>query len=147
VNVNPGGMQWETDLIGYDALSSYGSPSYWAQVMFGKYLGTEVVGTTLTNAGPHIFTSVTKDDKERKLFVKVVNSSSESVPLNIAFDGIPALKPEAKLVTLSGKTPDATNSITNPDALVPVEQKLSVSGTKLQQRIVPYSINVLELSY
>ena len=28
VNVNPGGMQWSTDLIGYNALSSYGSPSY-----------------------------------------------------------------------------------------------------------------------
>jgi alpha-L-arabinofuranosidase len=28
VNVNPGGMQWETDLIGYDTLNSYGSPSY-----------------------------------------------------------------------------------------------------------------------
>ena len=27
VNVNPGGMQWETDLIGYDAVKSYGSPS------------------------------------------------------------------------------------------------------------------------
>ena len=27
VNVNPGGMQWATDLIGYNALSSYGSPS------------------------------------------------------------------------------------------------------------------------
>jgi alpha-N-arabinofuranosidase len=40
VNVNPGGMQWATDLIGYDALSIYGSPSYWAQVLFGKYLGT-----------------------------------------------------------------------------------------------------------
>ena len=28
VNVNPGGMQWSSDLIGYDALGSYGSPSY-----------------------------------------------------------------------------------------------------------------------
>jgi alpha-L-arabinofuranosidase len=30
VNVNPGGMQWPTDLIGYDALTSYGSPAYYA---------------------------------------------------------------------------------------------------------------------
>jgi alpha-N-arabinofuranosidase len=147
VNVNPGGMQWETDLIGYDALKSYGSPSYWAQVIFGKYLGTEVVGTTLTNAGPHVFTSVTRDDKERKLFVKLVNASSETVPLSIALNGITALKPEAKLVTLSGKTPDATNSITNPNALVPVDHKVAVSGTKVRQSIVPYSINVLELNY
>ena len=27
VNVNPGGMQWSSDLIGYDALNSYGSPA------------------------------------------------------------------------------------------------------------------------
>jgi len=147
VNVNPGGMQWETDLIGYDALNSYGSPSYWAQVMFGKYLGTEVVGTTLTNAGPHVFTSVTRDDKQHKLFVKIVNASSDEVPLSIALNGIKALKPEAKLVTLCGKTPDATNSITNPKALVPVEHKLAVSGARLQQSFVPYSINVLELNY
>ena len=30
VNVNPGAWQWRPDLIGYDALSSYGSPSYYA---------------------------------------------------------------------------------------------------------------------
>ena len=39
VNVNAGGMQWESDLIGYDSLTSYGSPSYYAQVMFNEYLG------------------------------------------------------------------------------------------------------------
>jgi alpha-N-arabinofuranosidase len=27
VNVNAGGMQWESDLIGYNTLTSYGSPS------------------------------------------------------------------------------------------------------------------------
>ena len=38
VNVSPGAMQWKSDLIGYDALTSFGSPSYWAQKMFsGKY--------------------------------------------------------------------------------------------------------------
>jgi len=147
VNVNPGGMQWETDLIGYDALTSYGSPSYWAQVLFGKYLGTEVVGTTLTGAGPHVFTSVTRDDARRKLFVKVVNASSEAAPLSIALSGIATLKPEATLVTLSGKTPNATNSITNPKSVVPVEHKITATGTKLQQSFAPYSINALELNY
>src|SRR5581483_5027743 len=33
-NVNPGGMQWRTDLIGYNALNSFGSPAYYAQCMF-----------------------------------------------------------------------------------------------------------------
>jgi alpha-N-arabinofuranosidase len=39
VNVNPGGMQWRTDLIGFDALSSYGSPSYYVQKMFNNNRG------------------------------------------------------------------------------------------------------------
>jgi alpha-N-arabinofuranosidase len=43
VNVNKGGMQWPTDLIGYDASSSYGSPSYYAQKMFSLYHGDNVV--------------------------------------------------------------------------------------------------------
>ena len=43
VNVSPGGMQWSGDLIGYDAMSVYGSPSYYAQALFAKYLGTDVL--------------------------------------------------------------------------------------------------------
>jgi alpha-L-arabinofuranosidase len=39
VNVNPGGRQWGTNLIGYDSLTSFGSPSYYAQVMFASNLG------------------------------------------------------------------------------------------------------------
>ena len=88
VNVNPGGMQWATDLIGYNALTSYGSPSYWAQVLFGSYLGTEVVATTLTNGGPRVYASVTRDEKLHKLFVKVVNASSEAQSLSIALSAL-----------------------------------------------------------
>ena len=36
-------MQWKSDLIGYDALNSYGSPSYYAQKMFGTFQGDEVL--------------------------------------------------------------------------------------------------------
>jgi alpha-N-arabinofuranosidase len=43
VNVNKGGMQWVTDMIGYDTMSSYGSPSYYAQKMFSLYHGDDVV--------------------------------------------------------------------------------------------------------
>jgi alpha-N-arabinofuranosidase len=147
VNVNPGGMQWETDLIGYDALSSYGSPSYWAQVLFGKYLGTEVVTATLSNAGPHVYTSVTRNDPQRKLFIKIVNASSDAAPLAIALNGAASVAHQAKLITLSGKSPNATNTIANPEAVIPVEQTVQIAGPKFEQAFAPYSINVLELTY
>jgi alpha-N-arabinofuranosidase len=147
VNVNPGGMQWTSDLIGYDALSSYGSPSYWAQVLFASHLGNEVVASTLSNAGPRVYTSVTRDEKRRRLFVKVVNGSSETKPFGIVIEGAGNVEKQATLITLSGKTPNATNSISNPEAIVPVEHKIEVAGPKFEQSFAPYSINVLELSY
>jgi alpha-N-arabinofuranosidase len=147
VNVNPDGMQWATDLIGYDALTSYGSPSYWSQVLFGSYLGTETVAAKLTNAGLRIYASATRDEKQRKLFVKVVNASSEVAVLNIALNGVASVKHDATLITLSGKTPNVTNSITHPDAVVPVSREIEVAGPKFKQSFAPYSINVLELSY
>jgi alpha-N-arabinofuranosidase len=147
VNVNPGGMQWATDLIGYDALSSYGSPSYWAQVLFANHLGTEVVASTLANTGPRVYASVTRDEKRRKLFVKVVNAQSAAIPLSIAIEGAPSIGQEVTLISLSGKSPNATNSIANPQAVVPVESHIHTGGAKFEQSFAPYSINVLELSY
>jgi alpha-N-arabinofuranosidase len=147
VNVNPGGMQWAPDLIGYDALSSYGSPSYFAQVMFSTHLGTEIVPAALNNAPPRVFASVTRNNATHKLFVKVVNATSTSQPLAIALTGVKKLAPQATLTTMSGKTPNATNSITRPDAVVPVTHTVSVAGPRFTQSFVPYSVNVLELSY
>jgi alpha-N-arabinofuranosidase len=48
VNVNPGAMQWTTDLIGYDAMTSYGSPAYWAQQMFANHSGESVLNISAT---------------------------------------------------------------------------------------------------
>jgi alpha-N-arabinofuranosidase len=147
VNVNPGGMQWETDLIGYDALTSYGSPSYWAQLLFANHLGTEVVAATLANAGPRLFTSVTRDEKRRKIFLKVVNATSDEQPLSITLTGAPSVNRSATLITLSGKSPNATNSITNPDVIVPVKHQIQIAGPKFEHSFAAYSINVLEMSY
>jgi alpha-N-arabinofuranosidase len=47
VNVNPGGMQWQVNLIGYDALKSFGSPAYFVQRMFSANRGDVVLPTTV----------------------------------------------------------------------------------------------------
>jgi alpha-L-arabinofuranosidase len=147
VNVDPGGMQWATDLIGYNALSSYGSPSYWAQVMFASNLGTEVIKADLANTASRVYTSVTRDDAHHKLFIKLVNATSDTLPLNIVLQGGDKVAHSAKLTTLSAKTPNATNSITDPRAVVPAEQQIAVSGSSFTESFAPYSINVIELAY
>ena len=147
VNVNPGGMQWETDLIGYDAVNSFGSPSYWAQVLFASHLGTEVVPAQLSNTGKRVFTSVTRDEKLHKLFIKIVNGNSDAPALAIKLSGAPIKAQQIKLITLSGKTPNDTNNITNPNSIVPVERALQLPGPNFNQTLAPFSISVLELNY
>ena len=147
VNVNAGGMQWATDLIGYDALTSYGSPAYWAQVMFAGHVGADIPASRLDGAGPRVYTSVTRNEKQRKLIVKVVNANSEALPLAIALEGASKVAPQAKLITLSAKTPSATNGITHPSDVIPVERAIPVAGPKFKQTFAPYSVNVMELSY
>jgi len=41
--MNPGGSQWSTDLIGYNSLTSFGSPSYYVQKMFFNAKGDRVI--------------------------------------------------------------------------------------------------------
>jgi alpha-N-arabinofuranosidase len=53
VNVNKGGMQWPTDLIGFDALGSYGSPAYYAQQMFSLHHGDVVLPVTAQGVPTH----------------------------------------------------------------------------------------------
>jgi alpha-N-arabinofuranosidase len=49
VNVNPGGRQWAVDLIGYNALRSFVSPSYYVQKMFSNNRGDVVLPAKFDN--------------------------------------------------------------------------------------------------
>lgn len=145
VNVNPGGMQWATDLIGYDALTSYGSPSYYAQAMFSNHIGDEVVDTALDGAGPRLFYSVTRSRANGTVFVKLVNASSTPQPLDIKLRGASGAGKSGKLITLSAHTSEETNTISAPTRIQPVETSLQKVGADFQHTVPPYSIQVLEL--
>jgi alpha-N-arabinofuranosidase len=122
-NVNPGALQWDTDLIGYDAVNSYGSPSYYAQAIFAGHLGNEVLGAQLANAGPRFFVSATRDSAKGIIHLKLVNGASVPQALRIHINGVTVDK-EATLTTLRGNTPEETNSITDPRRIVPVSSAI-----------------------
>ncbi len=146
VNVNPNGMQWQSDLIGYDANSAYGSPSYYAQVMFAGHVGTETLASELKGAGDRLFYTVTRDPAKGIVYLKIVNASSKAQDLKISLNGAGTVKPTAKLVRLSAATTAATNSITDPKRVVPVESTVKGVGKEFTRTVPGYSIDVLEIS-
>jgi alpha-N-arabinofuranosidase len=144
VNVNPGGMQWETDLIGYDALRSYGSPSYYAQVMFADYVGDETLTSSLEGAGSKLFYSITRASNSKRLYLKLVNASSQPQTVDVKFSG-GTLATTGKLVTLEARSTQATNTIDQPNNIVPIESTLRNVGNTLHHTMPAYSIQILSI--
>jgi alpha-L-arabinofuranosidase len=165
VNVSPGGMQWKSDLIGYDALKSYGSPSYYAQAMFGNYLGDKIVPINGENIPkfdlplskmdlqmgaspstvPEIYSVATKDSKTGIVYLKVVNVVGTSQKVSIVFDGKVKVYSKALKVELKAAHPEDTNTIDNPKNIVPVKSGIAVSK-KFNYTFAPYSITVLQIN-
>ncbi len=143
VNVNPGGMQWESDLIGYTAGASYGSPSYYAQALFADYLGTEVPASTLTTDGTRLFASVTRDPVKSLLYVKLVNASTDPQDVDIHIEGARSTG-TGTVWTLHGSNRAETNSISDPRRIVPVRSALKASA-QLHHTVPPLSVQVVIL--
>jgi alpha-L-arabinofuranosidase len=145
VNVNTGGMQWESDLIGYDTLTSYGSPSYYAQVMFSNHVGDQILEATLAGAALRFFYSVTRDSKDGKLYLKMVNATAFPRPLTIRLNGVSQVSRNGKIISMSATTTQATNTILDPKRMVPNESTIHNAASQFSYTLPPYSIQVMEL--
>ncbi len=144
VNVNPGGRQWKTNLIGYDALTSYGSPSYYVQVLFDRDHGDAVLPTTLTGP-PRLAESVTRDSKTGIVYVKLVNPAAMPQPVHVALTGVGTVAPTGTATTISGTSLHDTNSITDPTHVRPVTTGVKGLGAAFDYALPPYSVTVLQL--
>lgn len=143
VNVNPGGMQWTSDLIGYDAMTSYGSPSYYAQVMYASCLGDHTPESTVTGNHSKFFYSATA--ATGKVCLKLVNAASSAQQISLTFNGLQGQVQSARLQTLHADSVLATNTISNPTRIVPVKAAVAVKAGRLEHTLPGYSIQVLEL--
>ncbi len=144
-NVNPGALQWDTDLIGYDAVNSYGSPSYYAQVLFAEHMGDEVLGVQSMGAGSRFFVSTTRDSGTGRIYLKVVNGSSLPQAIHIHLNGVTGVKSEARLTTLRGNTPEETNSIGDPGRILPVVTTIHNVAASFDHMMPPDSIQVFDI--
>ncbi len=172
VNVNPGAMLWVTDLIGFNTLTCYASPAYYAQQMFCTNLGNTVVATTLENVPsqqmerprrgrrgggeaeqptpamvdvPSLFANVTRDSASGMIYVKVVNAAGTPQPVQVQISGVDRIAATGQMVEMTGESYEDTNSITDPKNIVPVTKSVDGLSTDFTRTFPPYSITVLKL--
>ncbi|HVM61487.1 MAG TPA: alpha-L-arabinofuranosidase C-terminal domain-containing protein [Verrucomicrobiae bacterium] len=163
-------MQWKTDLIGYDALSSYGSPAYYAQKMFSAHHGDEILATDSQDIptrewqppvrtrngvpqGPRppaqqireIFFDATRDSRSGIVYLKVVNESGATQPVRIRISGVGSVDANGTAVVLKADSPDDTNSLQEPTRIVPADETAGGLSTDFTREFPPYSLTILEL--
>jgi alpha-N-arabinofuranosidase len=161
-------MQWKSDLIGYDALNSYGSPSYYAQKIFSEHQGDEVLTVAAQNLPTYtwniparkrdgkdvpastrevksLFYSATRDSASGKIIVKIVNRADVAQEVKIEISGVNSIAAEGTATVLKGDNRDATNSINDPKHVMPVTEKVTGLGTSFTRSYPPCSITILEL--
>jgi len=165
VNVNPGGMQWKSDLIGYNTLTSYGSPSYHVQKMFSNYLGDQTVGVEAKDLPtqvkkpnakdsangvqpktiPALFFSATRDTKTGAVYLKVVNASPVAQDVKVALQGSGNVASQGTVVTLASEKPEDTNTIAEPNKIVPATSVVKGFGKNFRRSFPAWSVSVIQL--
>jgi alpha-N-arabinofuranosidase len=142
VNVNPGARQWRPDFIGYDAISAYGSPSYYAFQMFSRNLGDEILSTASLETS--VQGSATRDSKTGEIILKLVNPKATAEPLKIEIKGVASLAAKGHAITFSGNLEDA-NSLSHPRNVVPITTTVRGVKSSFTYKMPPHSIVVLKL--
>jgi alpha-N-arabinofuranosidase len=165
-----GSMQWPSDLIGYDALGSYGSPSYYAQKMFSTHHGDVVLATDSKDIStytwqplarrrngaeesprpapqqvPTLFFDATRDSASGTIYLKVVNRLDREQPVNVEISGVSSVAPKGTALVMKANEPDDTNSIKEPMKIVPVTETVTGLDTHFTRTFPAFSITVLEL--
>jgi alpha-L-arabinofuranosidase len=142
-NVN--NLSWNTNLIGYDAIHSYGSPSYYLMGLFSKYHGDNVVPTHLSGTSGLYFVS-SKEKDNGTVYIKVVNPGSSAKSVQVVLNTGGTVASTGTAIVLSSANPGDTNTLSNPTAIVPVTHALSGLSASFNYSFAPYSITVLQLS-
>jgi alpha-L-arabinofuranosidase len=141
VNVNA--PSWPTNLIGYNALKSFGSPSYWMQDMLSAGHGDHVIGSQVVAGAGTLFEVASQSPGHT--YVVVVNDGSADSPMRVDLSGLPGGARGGTATTLTGD-PTAMNSLAHPTAVAPTATTLSARGSSFKYTFPANSVTVLDLT-
>jgi len=142
------GWQWAPDLIWFDNLRSYGTPSYYVQQLFSLNKGTDVVpllsGSEAVAGQDGCYATASVDKHTKELIIKFVNSSDKVQPVVFNINGASYQK-TANVITLGTDKKDAVNSLDLPTVISPVKSVITTDGKSVKMNIAPYTFKVIRL--
>ena len=91
-----------------------------------------------------LFFSATRDSKTGTVFLKIVNREKDPTPVHVTLAGA-TVADQGRSFTLSAVSPNDTNSILQPDKIVPITAVVDGLSADFTKTFPPYSITILEM--
>jgi len=143
------GWQWTPDLIWFDNLKSYGTPNYYVQKLFSINKGTQVLpmlqGSLPVTGQQGLYASAVLDKNAGEIILKMINASANAQVSDIELKGVAKINAIGKMIVLKNEKLDGVNSLSEPTAISPVEQIITIKGTKINAPLPPYSFSVIKI--
>lgn len=142
------GWQWTPDLIWFDNLTSYGTPNYYVQKLFGTNPGTNLIkvtenGEDLTGQD-QLYASAVIDKEKDEVVVKLVNTSANEKEVELSLKGV-RINSDATMLVLQDNDLQAENSFENPTKISPESENVEADNDEVEVTLKPYSVNILRL--
>jgi len=139
--------QWTPNLIWFDNLRSFGTPSYYVQKLFGAVRGTRVLpveaGGSATNGTGGLYTSASLDERSREVVVRMVNPSGQARAVRLSLAGS-SPSGNGRVFVLTGD-PNGENSLDAPAALAPVERPIEAAAAPFEVLLPAHSLTVMAI--
>ena len=144
VLVNENAVNWAPDLIGFNAGTSYGSPSYYVQKMFAENTGQDILASRVSGQGGlrEVVTKTT-DGGRTTFYVKLVNFNAQQQSATLQFQGVSRFD-EGTETVLTGD-PATRNSLDQPTLVAPAGKPLANPGLSPKFSLPGKSVTVIKL--
>lgn len=146
------GWQWRPNLIWFDNLHAYGTPSYYVQQLFSRNRGDVVLPTRVANAPkaandqPRFYASSVRDQKTEEVILKVVNATEQAVEADLNLAGAHKVKSTAQTTVLTSAQLADENSLAEPRKVSPVNTRIKVGGASFHHTFPARSLTVLRVA-
>jgi alpha-N-arabinofuranosidase len=141
--------QWTPNLIWFDNLRSYGTPSYYVQKLFGANRGSRVLPVQLNgsakNGQQNLFASASLDDKAGEVVLKLVNTEASPKEVHINLAGATKIGQSGKAFILASADLKAENSLDEPKKIAPVERQFATPSGDFNFILEPNSLTVVRI--
>ena len=145
--------QWGPDLIWFDNTSSYGSPSYYVQKMYGNHVGDYTLKSALcprksSVAGSDypVYTVSCFDETTNEVIIKLVNLNATVKEVQVNLNGVQAVEQAVKvnsLVAVNGL--EDVNTFEQPAHIQDQETIVEIEQPNFTYTVAPYSFVVLRV--